>query len=83
MTFGAAFNKLRTRCMQTRSEISKIYRESWGGGRYIFMYLPCMHEADAFPVKNSFLYMWTKEGSVPYLPTNDDLFARDWELIEG
>lgn len=82
ITFGVAFNKLRTRCMQKNDEAAKIYRESWGGGRYIKMYLPCLHANDGLPLKNAFLYEWTRDGSSAYLPTNEDLFARDWELME-
>ena len=61
---------------------SKIYRTSWCKGMYVKIYIPCLHPPDSFAVTNSFLYKETKDGKSPYLPDNDDLFARDWEIVE-
>lgn len=81
MTFGAAFNKLRTRCMQEGIS-PKMYRKSWSKGMYVKIYIPCLHPPDGFVVTNSFLYKENRDGKSTYLPDNDDLFARDWEIVE-
>lgn len=79
MTFSAAFHKLWTKSMQ-EGATKKMYRKSWEKGTYVKIYLPCLHPPDGFVVTNSFLYKETKEYRCPYLPNNDDLFARDWSF---
>lgn len=81
MTFGAAFNKLRTRTMQLEWS-PRIARKVWGKGVYVRIYVPVFHENASLPIKNCFLFKETRDGSEPWLPTNEDLFAQDWELYE-
>lgn len=72
MDFSAALKALKTK--------AKVAREGWNGkGQWAHMQVPDEHSKMRVP----YLYLCNAQGHlVPWLPSQGDLFADDWQVVE-
>lgn len=70
--FGWALQMLR--------KLKKVRRTGWNGkGMYLELQLPDEHSKMTLP----YIYMYTAQGDlVPWLASQTDMLAADWELAE-
>ena len=56
-----------------------LFRRSWGPLTYVGMHTPAM----GFVLTLPYFFRCSEEGTEPWFPTLEDMFAEDWELVSG
>jgi hypothetical protein len=71
MNFSTAIDLFKNqRCM---------FRRSWGAFTYVGMHTPAM----GFVLTLPYFFRCSEEGTEPWFPTLEDMFAEDWDLVSG